>query len=439
MGIYSLFIGIGLLLLLILVLRLNAFIALIITALFTGLLNGMAVPQVLKSVQTGIGGTLGPLVTVLGFGVMLGKMLTESGAAQRLTRTMLRAFGPQRAAVALALTGFTVGLAMFYNAGFVVLLPLVFAMAAETGLPIIYLALTMAASLSVTHGFLPPHPGPTAIAALLKANVGLTLMYGIVVSIPAIVLAGLVFPRLFKGWPSNAAPGLFTAEPKPDEALPPFGISLFCAIAPVLLIAPATAAELTLPDTSDLRHALAFIGDPGVAMLIALLLAMYLLGKQQGQSMTVVGKYLEQSVGAVAMILLIIAGGGAFKQVLTDSGIGDQIAAVFRGSSLSPLFLGWMVAALVRVSLGSATVAGLMAGGIMAPVLAQSGGTSPELMALAIGAGSLMFSHVNDTGFWMFKEYFGLTIRQTILSWSLMETVVSMTGLAGVLVLDVFV
>jgi gluconate transporter len=438
MGLLVVLFAVALLLVLILVLKLNAFIALIITALFTGFANGMDGAQVLKSLQNGIGGTLGPLTPVLGFGIMLGKLLTESGAAQRLTRTLLNVFGPAQAKYALTLTGFTVGLAMFYNAGFVVLLPLVFTMAAETGLPLVYLAIAMASSLSVTHGFLPPHPGPTAVAAMLKANVGLTLFYGILVSIPAIVAAGIVFPEFLKKRPSSPPPGLFNTEKRAENRLPGFGVSLLCAVLPVLLMGPATAAELTLPAESVVRKTLVFLGDPGVAMLCSVLTAILALGIFQGENMKNIGKHIEASVGPVAMILLIIAGGGAFKQVLTDSGIGAQIAELFKNTAMSPLFLGWLLAALVRVTLGSATVAGLMAGGIMAPMMAQSG-ANPELMTLSIGAGSLMFSHVNDTGFWMFKEYFGLSIRETILSWSLMETVVSTMGLLGVLVVDAFV
>jgi Gnt-I system high-affinity gluconate transporter len=432
-----LLLAIALLLTLILVLKIEAFIALFITAVFTGLISGMDGAQVIKSVQTGIGGTLGPLVAVLGFGIMLGRLLTESGAAQRLTTTLLGWFGIQRAKWVLAITGFITGLAMFYNAGFVVLLPLVFSMSAQTGLPLVYLAVAMAASLSVTHGFLPPHPGPTAITALLKANVGLTLLYGVVLAIPAVLVAGIIFPEWLKKWPSRPPPeGMFTAPQIKEEQWPGFGISLLCATLPVLLIAPATITELTLPADNLIRKICTFTGDPGIAMLLSVLVGIVLLGLRQGQKMAVISKYLENSVGAVAMILLIIAGGGAFKQVLTDSGIGKQIAEMFQHhQEWSPLFLGWLIAALVRVTLGSATVAGLMAGGIMAPVVAQSG-ASPELMTLALGAGSLMFSHVNDTGFWMFKSYFGLTIKETILSWSLMETIVSVIGLLGVLVLD---
>ncbi len=419
-------------------LRLNAFIALIITAFSVGLCKGMPGLAVAKSVQTGIGSTLSALVLVLGFGIMLGKILTESGAARQLTRTLLRIFGPARAKYALALTAFIVGLAMFYNAGFVILLPLVLTMAADTGLPLIYLATAMASALSITHGFLPPHPGPTAIAIMFKANMGLTLLYGIVVSIPALIVAGIIFPETLRNMPATLPAGWSKPEHSDSERLPGFGLSLLVATLPVLLMGAATIGELTLPAENGVRHFLAFIGEPGVAMLLAVLVAIATLGIGQGRTMTQIGQYIESSVGSIAMILLIIAGGGAFKQVLTDSGIGNEIAGAFSGSTLSPLFLGWLIAALVRITLGSATIAGLMAGGIMTPMLATTG-ASPELLTLAIGAGSLACSHVNDTGFWMFKEYFGLTLYQTFRSWTVMETIVSVMGLIGVLLMDLVV
>jgi Gnt-I system high-affinity gluconate transporter len=434
-------IGFVVLLGLIIGLRLNAFIALFITAITVGFASGMEGVKVMQSVHNGIGNTLGTLIPILGFGIMLGKLLTESGAAQRLSETLLSIFGAKRAKYALSLTGFVVGLAMFYNAGFVVLLPLVFAMATETGLPLIYLALSIAAPLSVTHGYLPPHPAPTAIAALFKANVGLTLLYGIVISIPVIIAAGWVFPEFFKKMKTSNATSLFNIPKKPTNEMPSFGISLMTAIFPVVLMGISTISSLMTPPSvapTFLQKMLSFMGDPSISMLIAVLVAILTLGIMQGRDMKTIGKYAEESVGMIAMIILIIAGGGAFKQVLMDSGIGNQISDTFKTLSISPLVLGWLIAALVRVTIGSATVAGLMAGGIVAPMVAQSGANA-ELMVLSIGAGSLMFSHVNDTGFWMFKEYFGLSIRDTLLSWSLMETIVSILGLVGVLILDVFV
>ena len=431
--------GVALLLLLIIVVKLNAFLSLILTSLFVGIAQGMKLETVLKSVQSGVGSTLGSIAFILAFGVILGKILTETGAARRITTGLVQAFGVKQVKLAMVLTGFAVGIAMFYNAGFVVLVPIVFTTAIETGLPLIYLALAMASSLSITHGYLPPHPGPTAIAALFKANMGRTLIYGIIVAIPAMLVTGLIFPEFHKKRIANPPKGLLESRDFTEAEMPGFGISLLVALVPVLLMAAATVGELLIDTTSPSLPLLRFFGDATVAMLIAVLFAIWALGIRRGQSMKQMMKWSDESVGAVAGILLIIAGGGAFKQILIDSGVGKVIAESFEGSALSPLFLGWLIASAIRVTLGSATVAGLMAGGIMQPILAVDPSINIELMVISIGAGSLMFSHVNDAGFWLFKEYFGLSIKDTIMTWSIMETIVAVVGLMGVMALNLVV
>lgn len=431
--------GVVLLLLLILVLKLNAFLSLILTSLFVGLGQGMAPVSLLKSIEKGVGSTLGSVAFILGFGVILGKILTETGAARRITTRLVEAFGVKGVKYAMVLTGFAVGIAMFYNTAFVVLVPIIFTTALETGLPLIYLALAMASSLSITHGYLPPHPGPTAIAALFGANMGRTLMYGTLVAIPAMFVTGVIFPEFHRKRIANPPKGLFESRDFTEAEMPGFGISLLAALVPVLLMATATAAELALPPDSPALPIFKFFGDSMVAVLLAALFALWALGTRRGLGMKQLMKWSDESVGAVAGILLIIAGGGAFKQVLIDSGVGDVIAEAFKGSSLSPLVLGWLIASAVRVTLGSATVAGLMAGGIMQPILAADPSISKELMVISLGAGSLMFSHVNDAGFWLFKEYFGLDIKNTIMTWSIMETIVAVVGLLGVLGLSLVV
>ena len=430
-----------LLLLLITGLNFNAFMSLIITSILVGLVQKMPTDAIIKSIQNGIGSTLSGLVLILGFGVMLGTMLSESGAAQRITLSMIDFLGIKRIKLAMVITGFSVGIAMFYNAGFIILIPLVFSIAAQTGLPLIYIGLAMASSLSITHGFLPPHPGPTAIAIMFKADIGLTLLYGTVVAIPAMIMAGLVFPEFAKKVIANPPEGLFVNKPLTDAQMPSFGVSLLVALFPVLLMALATVVALmadpTLPKT-NLVVAIEFIGNPSVSMLCAVLLALVLLGIAQKKSVKNLIDKASVSVGSVAMMLLIIGSGGAFKQVLIDSGIGTEIANIFKDSALSPLVLGWLIAAIIRVALGSATVAGLTAAGIVKPLLVTLT-VKPELMVLSIGAGSLMCSHVNDTGFWMFKEYFGLSIADTFRTWTILETIVGIMGLLGVLLLNIFV
>ena len=431
--------SIAFLLLLITVVRLNAFVALTITAFLVGVLKGMPLGKIVESVQKGIGSTMGSLVLIIGFGVMLGSILAESGAAQQISSSLIRIFGAKRAKWALAITSFTVGLAMFYNAGFVILIPLVFSVAAATGLPLVYLGLAMASGLSVTHGFLPPHPGPTAIAILFKADIGKTLVYGITLAIPAILISGVIFPEFVKKIVANPPEGLVEIKNLPENELPSFPLSIGIALSPVLLMATATFGEFLLPKDSFSLQVLKFIGDASVSMVISFGLAVIFLGVLRGRKMADITDKTASSLTATTMILMIVAAGGAFKQVLQDSGIGADIALLFNGLPLSPLFLGWLVATVIRITIGSATVAGLTAAGIVQPMLSDpsiAATISPELMVLSVGAGSLMCSHVNDTGFWMFKEYFGLSLKDTFKTWTLMETIVGIVGLIGVLTLN---
>jgi gluconate transporter len=425
---------IAILLCLITIFDISAFIALIITAVCAGLFQGMDLPAILKSIQTGIGSTLGGLTLILGFGVMLGHMLSETGAAQRISQTMIGWFGTSKVKIAMVITGFVVGIAMFYNAGFLILIPLVFTISASTGISPVYLGVAIASSLSVTHGYLPPHPGPTAIVKIFNADMGKTLMYGLAIALPASLLAGLVFPEYIKNIKANPPKGLFDAKKIDEKDMPSFGASILVALAPVVLMAIATICDFFLDKDSKIMSYVKFFGDPSVSMLLALLLAFYSLGIAKGRSMKQLTESINGAVGSAALLLLIIAAGGAFKQVLVDSGMGDNIANYFKNVNMSPLFLGWLVATIIRVSLGSATVAAITAGGIVQPILTTTG-ESPELMVLAIGAGSLMCSHVNDTGFWMFKEYFGLSIKDTFRTWTVLETIVGTVGLIGVLVL----
>jgi len=434
MPIIILIASLGLLLLLITVAKLNTFIALIAAAIFVGICNGMNLQKLATALTAGIGSTLGSVVLVLGFGVMLGSLLTETGATQKISEQLIYFFGSQRAKLAVLLTAFVVGIALFYNAGFVVLVPLVFSLAAQTGQPLVYLAIAMCSALSVTHGFLPPHPGPTAVATMFKADVGKTLIYGLIVAVPALLAAGIVFPEWVKKIKAAPPPGLFNLEVYKQQDLPSFSTSLLTALLPVLLMAAATGSELLLPAENHFYQLLKFMGDPGIAMLIAVLFAVVVLGAARGKSIKTLMDRSAISLQAVTPIFLIIAAGGAFKQVLLDSGTGTVITAFFQESSLSPLLLGWLVATAIRIAIGSATVAALTAAAIVQPLIA-TGTVQPELMVLSIGAGSLMCSHVNDSGFWMFKEYFGLSLADTFRSWTVMETIVGIAGLLGVLLL----
>lgn len=438
MPLVIIFLGIALLLLLIIRFKFNPFIALIIMALAVGVAEGMPINTVIASIQKGVGSTLGYLALVLGFGAMLGALIAESGAAQNITNKLIDRFGIKNIQWAVILTGFIVGVPIFYTVGFIMLIPIIFAIAASTRLPLLYVGIPMVASLSVTHGFLPPHPAPTAIAVIYQADIGLTLLYGLILAIPTIIIAGKLFGSTMRNFETKPPEELFPIKEIPKEELPSFGISVLTALMPVLLMAMAAIAKLVMVEESIAYQILAFVGDPIMALLISVLFAVYTLGLRLGKNIKDVMTSLTESVKAIAMIMLIIGAGGAFKQVLIDSGVGDYITDILSGSNVSPLLLAWCIAAALRVALGSATVAALTAGGIAAPLIGVTD-VSPELLVLATGAGSLTLSNVNDTGFWLFKEYFNLTIMETFRSWTLMETIVSVVGLIGCLLLSMVV
>lgn len=418
----------GLVLLLILIVKkLSPTLALLIVSIITGLLLGMSPSKVMNTIANGIGGILGSMVMVLALGAMMGKLIEDTGASKKIVFILIRFFGYRNIQWAILITGLLVGIPLFYNAGFVVLVPLVFAIAATTRLPILYLALPMAASLSVTHGFLPPHPGPIAIASIFKADVGIILIYGLGLSLPIAIIGGIVFPRLIlKSTLEWITPDL---NPQEERLLPSGFKSFVTALLPVFFIIAGTIGVHFI--TSDsFRPFFIFLSDPTAALLIAVILTILIQNFPVVKAMD----SCTEGVKSIAMIILIIAAGGAFKQILIDSGVGETVKDLSSAFELSPLLLAWVITALLRVTLGSATVAGLTSAGIVFPLIGD--GVSPELMVLSVGAGSLFFSHVNDTGFWMFKEYFKLSLKQTFSTWTVMESIVSVLGLLGVLLIN---
>jgi Gnt-I system high-affinity gluconate transporter len=425
-----LFVLAGIIILLILILKkINPMLALLIVAVLTGLMLGLPVKNVLASVTAGIGSTLGSMVMVLALGAMVGKLAEDSGAAKKIVYVLIRIFGVKNIQWAVLLTGILVGIPLFYNAGFVVLIPIVFSIAAAADLPKLYVGIPMAAALSVTHGFLPPHPGPVALAGIFHADIGKTLLYGLSLSLPIAIIAGIFFPRSIIKLPARA--GLSSKlDIVQETGLPAAWKSFIIALSPIVFIAIGTvgiAIGTTIPLVNSI---FIFIADPTAALMLSIIIT---LGIQD----IPVEKAMEsciEGVKSVAMIILIIAAGGAFKQILVDSGIGEQVKDLTANLHISPLLLGWLIAAALRVTLGSATVAALTASGMVIPFV--TAGASAELMVLAVGAGSLMFSHVNDTGFWMFKEYFKLSLKDTFRTWTMMESIISVLGIAGVLLLD---
>ena len=413
--------------------KVNPFLSLLIVAITAGLLLGMPPSQLVKSIEKGVGSTLGGLALILCLGAVLGKILEASGAAEKIAITLIKKFGEKNIQWAVLLTGFLIGIPLYYNAGFVILVPLVFMLAKKTGLPLLYIAIPMAAALSTTHCFLPPHPGPVVLVNAFNADMGTVLIYGIIIAIPAVIVAGPMLGRVVKGITSSQT-NLFASVETELKELPAALPSFLIALLPVLLISLAVIAQNFLAE-GFLKTAFLFIGDSTIALLIAVILAFYFFGIRKNIPMEKLMKWLGDGISGIAMILLIITAGGVFKQVLQDSGTGDYIASFSSKWQMPPLIFAWVITALLRVTIGSATVAGITAAGIVAP-LVTSGVASPELMVLAVGSGSVFGSHINDSGFWMYKEFFQLSLKQTFLSWTVMETLISILGLAGVLILN---
>uniref|UniRef100_UPI004048ACEC gluconate:H+ symporter n=1 Tax=Algoriphagus sp. TaxID=1872435 RepID=UPI004048ACEC len=428
------FLSIALLVVLIVWVKLNPFLSFLITAIAGGFLLGLPANEVASSIQKGMGSLLGDLVIVIVTGAMLGKLVAESGAAQRIAGFLMGIFGEKYITWAMALTGLVVGIPLFYNVGFVLLVPLAFTLSYQYRLPAVYVGLPLLAALSVTHGFLPPHPSPAALVGQFDANMGLTLLYGGIIAIPTIILAGPLLAPLLKGITAQPLP-TFQADPKPEDALPGIGNSVFTALLPVVLLVATTILSLSVAATHPQRPFLDFLANPSVVMLVSVGFATYSLGLRRKQTMSQLMDIYTVATKDISMILLIVAGAGALKQVFTDSGVSLALAEGIQSWNMHPLLLAWLITAIIRIAVGSATVAGLTTAGIIAP-LVPSLAVDPNLLVLSIGAGSLVFSHFNDGGFWMFKEYFNLSIKDTLRSWTLMETIVAVAGLAGVMLLD---
>ena len=430
--------GILLLFFLILVVRLNTFIAFILVGLAIGIGQGMELNSIVESIEIGIGNTLGFLVMILGLGAMLGKLVAESGAAQKITNVLIEIFGVSNTRIAVMITGFIVGITMFYSVGFVILVPLVFTVASATGLSLISIALPMLAALSVTHGFLPPHPAPSALSVMFEADIGKTLVYGIIIAIPVILISGPFLTHFIPKVEAKPLKEFMTTKVFSEDELPSFLNSILTALLPLILIAFSTITLNFFNIEGVWFSIIKFIGNPVIALLLTVLAGTYTLGIARGITMDEVMKIFGNAISGITMILLIIAGAGSLKQILLDSGVSDYIGNLLQISSMSPLIIGWLIATLIRFSVGSATVAGLTTAGIVLP-LVKSTGVSPELMVLSIGSGSLMLSHINDSGFWLFKEYFNLNVKETLSTWTVMETSIGISGLVGVLILNQFV
>lgn len=443
MSIVIVILCIVLLILLISWLKINAFLAFLITSITAGLLLGIDPSKMGKVLEKGVGDMLGSLVVVIIGGAMLGKLVAETGAAQQIASGLMKAFGEKYLQVAMMITGFVIGIPLFYNVAFVLVFPLIASIVYRYKLPAVYVGLPMMAALSVTHGFLPPHPSPAGLVKQLEADMGQTLIYGIIIAIPTVFISGYLFSKTLKDL-NVKLPATFQSEGLPEDKLPSLRNSLFTALLPVIMLAITTTITMTvspewLSGGSISAKTLLFFSDSNIVMLLSIIVATYTLGLRRGMNITTIMDIYGVAIKDVALIVLIMGGAGSLKEVLIVTGVSQEISTALNGLSFHPLFLGWLIACIIRVCVGSATVAGLTAAGIVAPLLAAHPEVNPNLMVLAVGAGSLMFSHVNDAGFWLFKEYYNLSIRQTIRSWSMMETIVAVCGLGGVLVLNLFI
>jgi GntP family gluconate:H+ symporter len=426
--------------------KLHPFVALISVSLGLGIAAGMPPGTAVKAFQDGVGNTLGFIAIVVGLGTMLGKMMAESGAAARIATTLIDAFGERYVHWAIMVVAFIVGIPVFFQVGFVLLIPLVFTIARRTGMSLIKIGIPLVAGLSVVHGMLPPHPAAMLAVIAYNADVGRTILYGLLVGLPTASLAGPIFaswvaPHITLSPDNPVARQLDGSLDGPDgsdagQHMPGFGISLFTVLVPVILMLLASVGDLVLDLTSSLRSALHFVGNPIVALLVALLFSFWSLGRSRHFTRDQLMKFCNDCLGPTATILLVIGAGGGFNQVLVQSGVGRAIATMAVGSHASPLLLAWGVAALIRVATGSATVAMTTAAGIVAPIAAAMPGTHAELLVLATGAGSLVLSHVNDAGFWLIKEFFNMTVPQTLKTWTVAETIIGVAGLGFTLLLS---
>ena len=424
--------------------KLHPFLALVTVSLALGITAGMPLGTVAKAFQDGVGGVLGFIAIVVALGTMLGKMMAESGGATRIATTLIGLFGERRVHWAIMFVAFIIGIPVFFQVGFVLLIPLVFTIARRSGLSLVKIGLPLVAGLSVVHGMVPPHPAAMLAVDAFRADVGRTIAYAILVGLPTAALAGPIYatwisPRISLPPHNPMADQLVGSAEHGDRPLPSFGMSLLTVLLPVLLMLVASAADVMLPATSTLRQAFDFIGSPIVSLLLALLFSYWSLGFRQQLTRDQLLKFAGDSLAPTATILLVIGAGGGFNRVLLDSGVGTAIAAAAVGSEASPLLLAWGVAALIRVATGSATVAMTTSAGIVAPVAAATPGTSPELLVLATGAGSLVLSHVNDSGFWLIKEFFNMTVPQTLKTWTVTETIIGLAGLGFTLLLSLLV
>jgi gluconate:H+ symporter, GntP family len=418
--------------LLVTVLKLNPFLSLLLASLALAIVAGMPMANVVHSFEVGVGNVLGHIAVVVALGTMLGKMMAESGGADTIALTLIRVFGEKRVPWAMMCIGLIVGLPAFFEVGFVLLIPIAFTVARRTGVPLISVALPLVAALSVDHGLVPPHPAALLAVNTYHADVGRTIFYALLIGIPTAALAGPLFAKVITPWikvPAENPMAEDFEDHNPDRALPGFWLTIGSILLPVVLMLVGSWADVFAPRGTLANESIRFLGNDDIALLIGVLIAFVTLGTMRGVSRDTILRFTNECLAPTATITLLVGAGGGFGRVLQDSGVSNAMIKIAMQHHLPLLVLAWLLAALMRLATGSATVAMTTAAGIVAPIALQSPGTSPELLAIATGAGSLIFSHVNDGGFWLVKEYLNLSVTETMKSWSICETIISFAGL----------
>ena len=440
--------AVALLLFMVLKLKISAFITLLIISIYVGILTGMPLKNILQSIQDGMGSTLGFVATVVGLGAIFGQMLESSGGALSLAHSLVKKFGKEKATWAMVITGFIVAIPVFLDVGFIILVPIIYALSKDTGKSLLYYGIPLLAGLAVTHSFIPPTPGPVAVSDILNAQLGWVIFFGVILGFPTAVIAGPFWGKYISKKIHILPPAEFLNsfdETKKDKDLPSFRIVALIISIPLVLILLNTLSGLLIEkgviEKSMLTDGVEFIGHPFTALIIATLIAIYVLCVKRGMPKQTILDLSTKALGPAGIIILITGAGGVLKQILVDSGIGKMMAESMANSALPPIALAWILAAVVRVTQGSATVAMITAAGIIAPVINELGLNDPQraLVVLSIASGATLLSHVNDSGFWLVGKYFGMNEKETLQSWTVMESIIAFCGLAFTLLASLFV
>lgn len=435
--------GIAILLFLVIVVRLQAFVALLIASIVVAILGGVPLAEIATQIQDGMGSTLGYISIVVGLGAMFGELLQLSGGAERIARTMLNRFGESRAQWALGITGLIVSTPVFFDVALILFIPLVYSLAKRTKTSLLYYGVPLIAGMAVAHAFIPPTPGPVAVASILNADLGWVIMIGVIAGIPATAIGGVYFGKLLASRIDIKVPAYMEREtpiPTDEKELPSFGLVMTIILLPLVLILANTVATIQLEEGSGLRDLLAFLGHPFIALIIATLFSFYSLGTLRGYTREDILKIATKSMEPVGLIILVTGAGGVFGKVLIATGVGTALANAMAASNLPVVLLAFLIALVLRVSQGSATVAMVTSAGLIGPVIVGFN-YSPPLIAcitIAIASGATMLSHVNDSGFWLVNRYFGMTEKDTIRVWTLVSSVVGFIGLIVALIMSLF-